>query len=154
MSRDAKEREADTAPPDMNLTPMIDVVFLLIIFFVLVTTIAESEYEAVQLPDATEQVLDKDAPRRRLILNVTRGGDIKWRRQTLSETALHRLIRVEAAIVPDPTDPHHIRSNLNVLIRGDVDSEYRHVRRIMQACAVHGVWKLDLATVQPQIARR
>ena len=130
----------------MDLTPMIDVVFQLIIFFILVTEMAQAELEVLKLPTADQAVPDKPS-RKRLILNVTRGGAIKYRGQELNQRQLLNLLKTEAQLERDLTNPR--LSARAVLIRGDIEAEYKYVRMIMQACAEVGIWKLELAVTAP-----
>jgi len=141
-------RAWEKAEPDrMDLTSMIDVVFLLIVFFVLVSEMAQAELEHIQLPEATESVPDRPESRRRLILNVSAGGDIVCRKRVLSEAELAREIRLAADLQRDRANP--TLSNLPVLVRGDRRAEYAAVQRILQACAKSGVWQIELAAVAP-----
>lgn len=63
----------------MNMTPMIDIVFNLVIFFMLTLDLSTKEYEALTLPFAHKGVEDKDDPNsptdsRKLIVNVLPDG--------------------------------------------------------------------------------
>jgi len=131
----------------LDLTSMIDVVFLLIVFFVLVSEMAAAETEVLQLPEASEAVPDKPDEQRRLICNVTAAGRVVVRRKELSPAELEAEIGLSARTVRDPARPE--LSDLVVLIRGDVDAEYRTVQQILMACAKHHVWRVQLAAVQP-----
>ena len=56
---------------ELNMTPMIDVVFLLITFFMLVTEITrQDDVEDLQLPDITTAVDDDDPDPGRLVINI------------------------------------------------------------------------------------
>ncbi|HED65639.1 MAG TPA: biopolymer transporter ExbD, partial [Planctomycetes bacterium] len=48
---------------EMNMTPMIDVVFLLIIFFMIITDLTQADLEQLQLPEAKSAVEDKPDPK-------------------------------------------------------------------------------------------
>ena len=146
MARKKKQKKKFEGP-EMDLTPMIDVVFQLIIFFVLVTEMAQAELEQLQLPTADQAVPDKNPDRKRIILNVTRDGSIKFRRRTLNKAALNKMLSIEAKLKRDPTNPQ--LSARAVLIRGDIESEYKYIQTIMQECAKVGIWKLELAAIAP-----
>ncbi len=54
-------RPRQSEAPDINLTPLIDVVFLLLIFFMVSTTfVRESELE-ISLPESTSEVMSNDS---------------------------------------------------------------------------------------------
>jgi biopolymer transport protein ExbD len=57
-----------------DMTPMIDCVFQLIIFFMLSTDFANTQLERVQLPKATTAVEDKSPPETRLMINLAHVG--------------------------------------------------------------------------------
>jgi biopolymer transport protein ExbD len=144
----AKPKSPSPEQVRMDLTPMIDVVFQLLIFFVLVTEMAQAEIEALTLPTADQAVADVDADRHRLILNVNRSGDVVWRRRTLNAQAMAEMLALHARTGPrEPGNP--ALSARAVLIRGDARAEYQGVQRIMQACAKVGIWKLELAAAAP-----
>ena len=63
---------------EMNMTPMIDVTFLLIIFFMVVTELSRLEVDQnVRLPHIDMSVLDREPDPGRLVLNVDRSGNIR-----------------------------------------------------------------------------
>ena len=141
------KRPVAADPAKLDLTSMIDVVFLLIVFFVLVTDMASAEMEVLALPAADQAVLDENPRDHRIVLNVNAGGDVVYRRKRLSQPQLATLIRVNARLRPTPGKPE--LSDLPVLIRGDANAEYRVVQQIMQLCATYKVWRIELAAEQP-----
>jgi biopolymer transport protein TolR len=56
-----------------NLTPMIDVTFLLIVFFVLVSRIVDLENVSMELPQPTDPLSQKPAEEQRTVINVVPG---------------------------------------------------------------------------------
>ena len=48
---------------EMNMTPMIDVVFLLIIFFMIITDLTQQDLEELKLPEARSAIEDKPDPK-------------------------------------------------------------------------------------------
>ena len=65
---------AGVTKPDM--TPMIDIVFQLIIFFLVVTEMAAKDLADVTLPRAEQSTADDNPPSDRLIINVRKDGRI------------------------------------------------------------------------------
>ncbi len=127
----------------MEMTPMIDCVFQLLIFFMVCTEIANAELEVLALPAASEAIPDKNPDKKRLVLNVTKDGKIKWRGKPLTVQKLHDFLALEAKLAKEKDNP--ALSSRAILIRGDADSEYKHIQTIMQECAKVGIWKLELA---------
>ena len=130
MSRD---RSYQPEPIAANLTPMIDVTFLLIIFFVLVSQIVEVENADLDLPRPREaaSVLPGEQPR--IVINVLRGagGDAVGYRLSnqryMADTAgLEALARSLAAM-------YQQNPALGVNLRADRRTDYRWVEPVFQA---------------------
>jgi len=124
-----------------NMTPMIDVVFLLIIFFLVSSHLAQQEVQLdLDLPGAgTGQRAEEDEIRR-LVVNVlpeTEGGVMVGGR-LMRDGDLAQLIDYEN---------RRSGSQLEVRIRSDRKVPYRVVEPIMVACARSGVWRVTFAVV-------
>lgn len=106
-----------------NLTPVIDVVFLLLIFFLVATRFDQEERELdVELPEVVQA--QPIAMTQGLIINITREGTFKVVSQEYDESQLQALIR-EAK----KNNPHQ-----TALIRGDGESALKHAARVMSLC--------------------
>jgi biopolymer transport protein ExbD len=119
----------DTEEPTFHLAPMIDVVFLLLIFFVTTSLLGELEAEVnLQLPSAeTAQAPDRKPGE--IIINVNTKGEImvSGRIRTIEEleTLLSREIKD--------------RKGLSVIYRGDKGSQHGRLVEVMDVCR-----KLDI----------
>jgi biopolymer transport protein ExbD len=93
----------------MNLTPMIDIVFLLIIFFITVTQITKVNSEKLPLPKV---VANEDQTPTRTILNVRQNGQIiiDGQPRTLDQTVYDLAQKIEAKA----NDPFQVRVTLRV----------------------------------------
>jgi biopolymer transport protein ExbD len=141
---------------ELNMTPMIDVVFNLIIFFMVVTDLTQKEIENLTLPKSTQAEEDKgDETERRVIVNITKTEDwdqsknvdikIKGVPYNLEKLKVELLKHAETKRdLEDPSSP----SEIFVLIRCDEDIRWREVQWVMQACADPAVriYKLQFAT--------
>jgi len=122
----------------LNLTPMIDVVFLLLIFFMVATTFLDPEREIdLELPKAesgrsAEQVLEE------LVINVMRDGSVTLSGQQVDRDGLLQVLRTSAQ--QDPTTP--------VTIRGDRLSSHESIVTVMDACGVAGLRNLSVGTLE------
>lgn len=127
-----------TESDDPNLTPVIDVVFLLLIFFLVATRFDQEERELdVELPEVAQaQPL---AMTQGLIINIGRDGKFKVVRQEYSEDQLAAIIR-EAK----KNNPHQ-----TALIRGDGESALKHAARVMSLCNRAGM-DYRIAALQQQ----
>ena len=115
------EESVEESGPD--LTPVIDVVFLLLIFFLVATEYHQEERELdVVLPEVTQaQPL---AMTKELIVNITKAGVYKVAGRDYDEQQLYRVIREAKENNPQMT----------ALIRGDGQSALRHAVRVMGMC--------------------
>ena len=122
----------------VNLTPMIDVVFLLIIFFMVATKFHELEREIdVRLPK-TSDAKPLTNPPQEIIINVKRDGTIVVRGRTLSLTELRRLLAEARESYPDQV----------VLVRGDEKVYYGRIARVLGVCKGAGIENSNLAVLQ------
>jgi biopolymer transport protein ExbD len=121
--------------PALNLTPMIDVVFLLIIFFMVGTRFTEMErHIPVQVPQVSDNGTLTPAPAKRTI-NVYRDGRVSLDRRFLE---LHEL-QNELAAARSQYDA------LGVIVRGDADATFQHVAAVLNACRQAGISDMGIS---------
>ena len=122
-----------------NMTPMIDVTFLLIVFFLVSSHLARQEVQLeLNLPRARSGQRPDEAARR-IVVNVLPQGEIRTGGRTVDGRQLERIFQVERREAGD---------ELEIRIRSDRDVPYRFVEPIMIAAARAGVWKVTFAVVQ------
>ena len=126
-----------------NMTPMIDVVFLLIIFFLVSRHLARQEVQLeLDLPEAGTGQRSEEDEMRRVVVNVLPeerpGGRIMVGGRLLAADALADLIGYES---------RQADGQLEVRIRSDRKVPYQIVEPVMVACARAGVWKVTFAVV-------
>ncbi len=109
-----------------NITPLIDVVFLLIIFFLAATHLVRTErLEAIELPRATRSDDEKELPRR-IIVTVSPDGSVRLGERMVGMKELESVILASRA--------EH-GAELEVRIRADRRAEYAHIEPILLACS-------------------
>lgn len=121
--------------PQLNLTPMIDIVFLLIIFFMVGTRFSEIEQQYdIELPTA-EAVAPMSSRPDAIVLNVARSGDVTvdGQRVTLDELTS----QLQAA--------RKAYSEQAVIIRGDGSGLYQAIIDVLDVCQQARISKLSLA---------
>lgn len=141
------DRNKDRAEIDM--TPMIDVVFQLIIFFMLVSEMAQTDLEILDLPSASMATQDPGMEKR-VIVNVLAPGQdsacrLKVRGRAMGLRELRRYLHIEAETTREIASPRC--SFMPVLIRADREAPYRYAQAVMQACAHPSVriYKIQMA---------
>ena len=129
---------------DINLTPLIDVVFLLLIFFMVTTTFSKEAQIKLQLPEATsaEKV---DAEDRFLVIEISdlgmyavKGPDDEVARELInsSHKTLRRTLKQAARNMENPV----------VLIRADQLTPHAAVIKAMDAARSQGFYQVTFST--------
>ena len=138
----------------LNMTPMIDIVFQLIIFFMVVSELATLDLERLTLPFANKTDTEKVAGVSTTVtINVTRKGEIKIKRTLYTDEQLRDFIKLEAELAGHESAGPPKISRLQVLIRADRDSKYEGVQRVLDACQRYGVYKTSVASTQETFTR-
>ena len=128
-----------TANPGVPLTPMIDVVFLLLCFFVTSQIFAQWETEIdVALPTATTGGAPQRLPGE-VIINVRADGATVVNGQTLDDAQLRAMM--DRLVDLFPGQP--------VLLRADKTTAYEHVVRVLDTCRQADIWNISFATLAP-----
>lgn len=131
----------------MDMTPMIDVVFQLIIFFVVTLKMTTDVNPDIVLEDGKNGVtLTQDnMPPSTLQIELDRRGRISINNATLSEPMLYTIIR-------NRINRHG--NEFPVLIRADRRAQHEKVRKVMDICTSAGIWKLSFVAVQEHKAQK
>lgn len=144
----------------MDMTPMIDCVFLLMIFFVLVIDLSQQNLEDLILPAAKYQEPDEKPPENRPIINILQDGTIVYKQKTWYnprvdknyDSILQLLLYFKETIKLDTEKKvlggHEVDLvNDPVLIRADKWTEWNYVGEVMKQCSMPkaAFWKLELA---------
>ena len=122
---------------DVNLTPLIDVVFLLLIFFMVSTTFDRHAKLKVELPEATaktEQQLEDP-----VILSIDAKGNYFIDDRQVVNTQLETLKIALQKTVADKYD-------VSLVLRADAKSPHKSVVRAMDAASQLGLTRLSIAT--------
>ncbi len=120
-----------------NMTPMIDVVFLLIIFFLVSSHLARQETQMeLALPVAESGADDVDQETPRITINVKSDGSLWLAGRAIEKEQLaQRLKAIQSAEKQD----------VEVRIRGSKLAPYSSVEPIMLACTQAGIWNVTYA---------
>ena len=128
-----------TPNPGVPLTPMIDVVFLLLCFFVTSQIFAQWETEIdIALPTAATGDMPQRLPGE-VIINVLADGTAVVNGQTLDDGQLRSMM--DRLVQLFPGQP--------VLLRADKTTAYEHVVRVLDTCRQADIWNISFATLAP-----
>jgi len=125
-----------TDDPRVDLTPMVDVVFLLLIFFMISTTFVETPGLTVKLPEASAQAVEREPKEIRIYLS--RDGVINYQDRKLSIDEFKGLLEGKRAAAAETT----------FLLLADKDAKHGKVVTLMDLAREAGFLKLAIATEQ------
>ncbi len=131
-------------PVSIQLAPMIDILLLLLCFFIISWQYSKSETELkVAVPTAQEGAEPNDRQRGEIIINVLADG----------------VIRVEGLAVDRPQLLEKLSAiakqykNQPVRIRGDGGVAYQRIVEVIDTCQKAGIWNISFATQRPEPAK-
>ena len=121
--------------PGIDLTSMLDVVMLLIIFFMIGTRFSEEERQTdIQVPTAADNSSLSGAPDE-IVLNVSAEGQMIVKGEPLTPNALIVVLKVAQGGFP----------NQGVIIRGDGRCRYQQIMDAFSACKEAGIRNISVA---------
>ena len=125
---------------EINLTPLIDVVFLLLIFFMVSTTFTRENRLAVNLPEADGEPVEETA--RKIEISVSQGGAYAIDGRTLVNSELSTLMQgLEEVALGD--------RDVALILIADAEASHQSVVTAMDAIGKSGFSRLSIATRQP-----
>ena len=127
-------------PGGFQIAPMVDIVFLLLIFFLVTWNFARYETELdVKVPTAKEGKESRRAVGE-VIINVKSDGSIVMNRRTMSPETLTATLKQISQLYPDQA----------VVLRGDQTADYRHIVAVLDICRAANIWNVAFATGRPE----
>lgn len=131
-------RKRVPALPQFQMTAMMDIVFLLLCFFVTSTVFSQWEYEVdLTLPSAKSAETSTRLPGE-IILNVARDGAVTVNQRVFRGEDLDKLLKQVSGYLPGQP----------VIIRADIDTAYGAFMKVVDACRMAGITNLSLATTE------
>jgi biopolymer transport protein ExbD len=121
---------------EINITPLVDLTFVLLIIFILLTTAAVQGIK-VDLPSASSaQTLNEPKSR---VIAVSNDGTLSIDAVPVSLAELEAELRSSIATTPD----------LAIVLRGDRTVQYDRVMQVLDLCSKVGVPSLGMASTRP-----
>ena len=124
----------------IQLAPMIDVVFLLLIFFIVLWNYARFETEIdISVPAASAG----ENPERtigEIVVNVKKEGDIIIEGIERTELETLEMFKSIVAAYPDQA----------LILRGDKEASFDHIVKVLNLCKEANIWNISFATSQPE----
>ena len=124
----------------IQLAPMIDVVFLLLIFFIVLWNYARFETEIdISVPAASAG----ENPERtigEIVVNVKKEGGIIIEGIERTELETLEMFKNIVAAYPDQA----------LILRGDKEASFDHIVKVLNLCKEANIWNISFATSQPE----
>ncbi len=124
--------------PGIQLAPLVDVLLLLLIFFLLTWNAARNENELdIKIPKASA-AKERSAPIGDVIVNVNADGNVVVNHRTLTGPELADLLKGLVQLSADQA----------VIIRGDEAGAYKKIVEVLNICSQAGVTNIAFATAK------
>ena len=119
---------------EMNITPLLDLAFVLLVIFIITTTPIVNDLD-LTLPTASKH--EKDPPKKPNFITVTADGKLHYNKAEMKDLSeLHKFLY----------DARMVDNDLSVIVRGDAKAKYKQIRAVMDVCQQCNVVKVELAT--------
>ena len=126
-------KSAHESLTELNITPLLDLAFVLLVIFI-ITTIPPVKDAELVLPTAWKH--QKDPPRKATYISLQTDGTLSL---NTAVVALDHLLPTLISLRTDDPD-------LNIIVRGDAKVKYKQIRAVLDVCQQANVPKVDLAT--------
>ena len=139
MARKAQEN------PQLDMTPMIDVVFELIIFFVVTLTQCQAKDETIKLEDGRYgiELTPEELPPTQMTVDIARTGRISMGDVTMTPEQIGQRVK----------ERKRKFGEFPVIIRADYRARHEAVARVMNACTANGIWKISFMAIYEHKAK-
>jgi len=131
-------RKKKAEPENFQMAPMIDMVFLLLVFFMTVSNLAQAEKRIkLDLPESRQADVPEELADRATV-SIKEDGTVFWGAQSVTIEDLPGRIEPLVAETPD----------LRVQVRADRTTPYSEIRKVLEACAQAGAYQVIYSTHQ------
>ena len=129
-------KRAEPVVLGFQIAPMVDILLVLLCFFIVTWSFARKEMELdVKVPTA-ENAKESNPVVNQTVINVKADGSIVWNRKTVSSAELIERLKLLSADFPDYA----------IILRGDKDAKYEYIVNLMDICRQANIWNVAFAT--------
>lgn len=137
MSVGSDSGEEDAVMSEINTTPLVDIMLVLLIIF-LITSPVVLQLQKIALPSETNQALKPSPTTVNIVVN--KEGDMYWNKTRLNNTdELFEFLKKESVKLPQP----------EVHVRGDQETRYEFVGKVIYTAQRAGIQKVGFITEPP-----
>jgi biopolymer transport protein ExbD len=135
-----KFQKKELEPASFQMAPMIDIVFLLLSFFIITWQWSRSETELDVSVPTTAEGADPERVQGEKIINVLADGTVIVDKTPLTQDQLFVIMKRLAELY----------KNQPIRLRADSKTEYQHVIDVISTCTKAGIWNISFATQRPK----
>jgi biopolymer transport protein ExbD len=137
MSVGSDSGEEDTVMSEINTTPLVDIMLVLLIIF-LITSPVVMKLQKIKLPNEVNEAMKNKPEDINIVVN--KDGDIYWgQKRVASNDELFEMLKKESVKLPQPA----------VHVRGDMSSRYESIGRVLFQAQRAGVQKVGFVIEPP-----
>ncbi len=137
MSVGSESGEEDAVMSEINTTPLVDIMLVLLIIF-LITSPVVLKLQKIQLPTEINQAAKTMPDDVNIVVN--KDGDMYWNQKKLANTdELFEFLKKESITLPQP----------EVHVRGDQETRYEYIGKVIYTAQRAGVQKVGFITEPP-----
>lgn len=141
-------KPASSAPLEVDMTPMIDMTFQLIAFFMIALNFSAAEQdERIRLPSSILAIPPEGALEEPLTLQLTERGTVLFAGNEVTVDDLKPSLRREAQVMERLQKPV---ADATVIIRADADSQSGKVQDLIRLCQETGFERFSLRAKQKE----
>ena len=126
-------------PPDVigfQIAPMVDILLVLLCFFIVTWSFARKEMELDVKVPAAQSGKEPVSAVNQTVLNVKTDGSVIWNRKQVTSAELLSRLQELARLYPDYA----------IILRGDERTAYRAIVNVLDICREAGIWNVAFAT--------
>jgi biopolymer transport protein ExbD len=127
---------SEPVPVAFQIAPMVDILLVLLCFFVITWSMARKENELDVRVPAAQAAQESNPVVNQTVLNVKSDGTIVWDRKQITRETLQEKLKSLASLYPDYA----------IILRGDVKTNYEHIVQVLDTCRQAGIWNVAFAT--------
>ena len=126
--------------PKVSMAPLIDIVFITLIFYMTLSIFYQLETELSISVPKSEQSQESERSPGEIIINISSEGQITVNQRVLTPSKLEVMLRQLSSLYP----------NQPVIIRADKQTRHESVVKALDACAAADIWNIAFATLKDQ----
>lgn len=119
-----------------QIAPMVDILLVLLCFFIVTWSFARKEMELDVKVPAAESATESRAVMNQTVLNVKTDGTVVWNRKAIALDELRAKLLQLSSLYPDYA----------IILRGDERADYRSIVNVLDICREAKIWNVAFAT--------